>query len=139
VARFSSTPSGAEVYVDGALIGLTPVNWTRGTSGQSYQAELRLSGYQAERFKLTFPEGGSSESFRRSLSQVAAAPGKVSVNVKGGWANVYIDGANVGQTPLSNHALPAGTHTVRVNNPETGLDETKQVTVTAGETSRLMF
>jgi hypothetical protein len=68
-----------------------------------------------------------------------AAPGKVTVQVKDGWGDVYIDGRKVDTTPLMNHALPAGEHTVRVVNPATGLDSTRTVTVVAGQSAKVTF
>lgn len=64
--------------------------------------------------------------------------GSLSVNVKSGWGNVYINGKNTETTPLNNHKLPVGTYTIKVVNPETGLDETRKVTVVAGENKRVV-
>ena len=68
-----------------------------------------------------------------------AAPGKVTVQVKDGWGDVYIDGRKVDTTPLMNHPLPAGEHTVRVVNPATGLDASRTVTVVAGQAAKVTF
>lgn len=138
-ARFTSTPPGAEVYVDGSMVGRTPTTWKRGSAGQSAAVEYRMNGYDTARFSITFPEDGASETFKRTLKEKESAPGKVSVNVKSGWAEVWIDGKKVDTTPLYNHSLAAGQHTVRVTNPQTGLDESKTVTVAAGETLRVNF
>jgi hypothetical protein len=67
------------------------------------------------------------------------ATGKVSINVSGGWAEISIDGKKVGNTPIFNKALPAGAHQVRARNDQIGLDETRSVTVKAGETATVMF
>lgn len=66
-------------------------------------------------------------------------PGTINVNVRGGWATVYIDGTEIDSTPLVKHPLPAGTHSVRVVNPTTGLDETKSITVGPGELTKVVF
>ena len=68
-----------------------------------------------------------------------AGPGKLNVNVRGGWANVFIDGKSVDTTPLVGHALPAGRHTIRVVNEGTGVDETKTVTISPGELTKVVF
>jgi tRNA A-37 threonylcarbamoyl transferase component Bud32 len=77
------------------------------------------------------------------VPQVKKAPeevayGSLSVNVKSGWGNVYINGKSTDTTPLNNHKLPVGTYTIKVVNPETGLDETRKVTVVAGESKRVV-
>ena len=41
--------------------------------------------------------------------------------------------------PLVGHALPAGRHTIRVVNEGTGVDETKTVTISAGELTKVVF
>jgi hypothetical protein len=65
--------------------------------------------------------------------------GKVSINVSGTWADIYVDGKKIGTTPISGYQLPAGTYAVRAKNDAVGLDATKQVTVKAGESSSVSF
>ena len=136
--RFSSDPSGAEVIVDGRTVGRTPVKWSDGTAGSRHAVTFKLDGYDSASFDVTFPERGS-DTVRRTMSRKAGESGKVNVNVSGGWAEVWIDGRKVDTTPLYNHALSAGSHTVRVVNAETGLDETKTVTVSGGEVTKVNF
>jgi serine/threonine protein kinase len=138
-ARFTSTPAGAQIYVDGKLVGRTPMTWTDGTPGSSVQVEYRLDGHATASFSATVPGEGKAEAFNRSLAQEAAAPGKVSVNVKSGWADVFIDGKKVDTTPLFNHGLSAGSHTIRVVNEASGVDQSRTVNVTSGETTSVTF
>lgn len=65
--------------------------------------------------------------------------GKLSANVSGGWADIFVDGKKVGQTPLIGFQLPPGTYAVRAKNEAAGLDVTKQVTVRSGESSTVAF
>ncbi|MGF1469066.1 MAG: protein kinase [Sandaracinaceae bacterium] len=51
------------------------------------------------------------------------------------WCEVRIDGRAVGTTPVVNHELPPGPHTVVCANPEAG-SRTLTITVPAGETVR---
>ncbi len=53
------------------------------------------------------------------------------------WAMVTIDGKPAGRTPLKNHELSAGTHTLRLVNEEAGKDDTITVTITAGENTTI--
>lgn len=71
----------------------------------------------------------------------ATAMGKVNISLAASnrWANVYVDGKKVGTTPLFNHTLPVGKHTIRVVNEDIGLDKSNTVTVTADEVARVAF
>jgi len=138
-ARFRSSPPGAQVYVNGSMVGSTPMDWKGGVAGASARVEYRLDGYNGVSFSARLPAAGAAESYSRTLKQRSAVAGKVSVNVKSGWANVYIDGKQIDTTPLFNHALSPGKHTIRVESPSTGLDETRSVTITSGETTSVTF
>jgi len=48
------------------------------------------------------------------------------------WSVVTLGGKVLGQTPLVGVALPAGTHTLQLSNPEQGLKTTYQITINAG-------
>jgi len=75
------------------------------------------------------------------ITQVAQnePPGKVSVNVSQGWADVYIDGQKVETTPLFNHDIATGQHTIRVLNAGSGLDQTRTVRIQSGKTEKVFF
>jgi len=70
-----------------------------------------------------------------------AAPGprrgRLSVNALP-WGTVQIDGREVGNTPLRNHPLPAGKHTVRIECPPLGRVATTRVDVPAGGSARIL-
>ncbi|GAB4203541.1 MAG: hypothetical protein OHK0013_17730 [Sandaracinaceae bacterium] len=51
------------------------------------------------------------------------------------WTSVTLDGRPLGETPLVRVSLPAGTHTLRLRNPEAGIDESYEVTIRSGETT----
>jgi serine/threonine-protein kinase len=51
------------------------------------------------------------------------------------WSLVSVGGRALGQTPIVGASLPAGTHTLVLNNPELGLKTTYQVTISAGRTT----
>jgi hypothetical protein len=48
------------------------------------------------------------------------------------WAQVYVDGALVGETPRTVTLTP-GPHQIRIHNPELGRTESRTVTITPGE------
>jgi len=140
IARFTSNPSGADVFVDGKLVGRTPVSWDDGQAGGRYTVEYRLGGYESLRFTASLPSGGGTEPYDRTLQERAKGEGKLNVNIAGGgWGDIYVDGKKIGTTPKFGIALPAGTYTVRVSNPETGLEKSKSVSVKTGETVTASF
>lgn len=52
------------------------------------------------------------------------------------WAEVFIDGERVGETPIGNVPVPIGTHEVRFRHPELG-EQVVRSTVTLGTPARL--
>jgi serine/threonine protein kinase len=140
VARFTSNPSGADVFVDGRLVGKTPVSWDDGDPGGKYTVEYRLNGYDSMRFSAALPGNGGTEGYDRTLQERAKGEGKLNVNISGGgWGDIYINDKKVGTTPKFGIQLGAGTYTVRVKNDSTGLDQTRTVTVKSGETQTASF
>jgi hypothetical protein len=61
--------------------------------------------------------------------------GALSANARP-WADVIIDGTNVGQTPIANFALPIGTHQVLFRHPQYG-ERTQTIVVTAKGLNRV--
>ena len=140
VGVFTSSPSGAEVFVDGKLVGKTPVSWDDGAAGSRYGVEYRLTGFDSMRFTASLPDGGGNVPFDRNLTEKAVGKGKVNINVAGNqWGDIYIDGKKIGTTPKFGLELPAGRYSVRVLNKDAGLDETEMLTITAGQTQTLAF
>jgi len=135
--RFVSNPPGATVLVDGAAVGTTPLTWTA-RPGLSASVSLQLDGYKAATGSLSGLRSGRTTSFERTLQKAAAAPGTVAVGIiGGGWGNVYIDGKQQSKPAPGRFDIPAGTHEVRIINPDLGLDYTEKVKVTAGGTVRV--
>ena len=50
------------------------------------------------------------------------------------WTHVALDGRAIGETPLLRARVPAGRHTLRLTNPDEGIDETYDIEVQPGET-----
>jgi hypothetical protein len=51
------------------------------------------------------------------------------------WSEVKVDGVSLGQTPIVRAKLPAGRHTVLLQNAERGVSTTYQISIEAGKTS----
>ena len=64
-------------------------------------------------------------------------PPKTRLNVNARpWADVLIDGAAAGQTPLANVEIPIGPHEITFRHPQLG-ERTERVAITAGEVNRV--
>jgi hypothetical protein len=61
--------------------------------------------------------------------------GNLAVNAQP-WADVWIGGARVGETPIGNITLPLGTHEITFRHPELG-EQVVRATVTAGAPARV--
>lgn len=67
-----------------------------------------------------------------------AGPGTLTVNTYP-WAKVFVDGADLGRTPLVGHSLPAGTHQLELIVPSANDKKiTETVTITAGEETKVV-
>jgi serine/threonine-protein kinase len=65
-----------------------------------------------------------------------SAPGLLQVAVVP-WGTVFVDGREMGDTPLDRIPLPAGSHTVRIRHPAFEIVE-RQVTIAPGQTEKLV-
>ena len=112
VLSVASSPQGAEVYVDGALRGRTPLA-LRLPEGR-YQVELRLPGYAPYRVEVRVREGERAQVFARLVP--LPREGTLVLEARPEGAEVYVDGRLVGRAPLS-LSLEAGLHEVRLLAP----------------------
>lgn len=63
----------------------------------------------------------------------ATGTGRLRVNSRP-WSNVTLNGRRIGSTPILNHEVPAGRHTLKLHNPDLDLSQTIQVNVGSGKT-----
>ena len=61
--------------------------------------------------------------------------GTASINAQP-WAEVFVDGSKIGETPLGNVSLPIGPHEVTFRHPELG-EQKQGVTITLKSPSRI--
>jgi hypothetical protein len=66
---------------------------------------------------------------------VTPPPGRVSINVTP-WAQVWIDGDAVGDTPIANREMPVGEHQVTVRHPRLGA-HTEKFIIRPGQLTRV--
>jgi hypothetical protein len=112
----TSQPPGAQVLIDGAPQGATPVNVSDVPSGQ-HQVNLTLPEYH-DWSVSQYVSAGQNSVITASLSPVLKN-GMLTVTSRPQPASVYVDGAYKGITPLTFDA-GAGTHQLTVT--ATGYD-----------------
>jgi hypothetical protein len=106
-----------------------------GTSGRrlalapgSYDLQLRAADYStAKRVEVS--------AGRVARVEVNVPDGTVNLNAAP-WAEVYLDGRSLGETPIANASVTAGTHEVIFRNPQF-VELRQMVTVASGKPTRL--
>jgi hypothetical protein len=116
--QVSSTPPGASVYINGDYQGSTPSKGLLDISDLvpgSYTLVLKRSGYQDYTASVTI-EAGKTVQIIAPLQPAAHSVDTASVDVSStpSGADVYVNTAFVGITPLSFHDVPAGPYTVEI-------------------------
>ena len=104
--KITSSPSGAEVFIDGKEVGVTPVVNSRLLVGE-HEIELRKEGYRREIEVVDIVENEISTLSKELVDYCGA---KICANVA---AEVYIDGVKQGVTPYTLN-LVAGTYTLEL-------------------------
>lgn len=90
IVEIDSQPTGAQVAIDGASVGSTPVTLTSLVPGQQAQVVLQLRGYRAARAQLEVPSAGGRTRLVQPLERsdafvrvhfVSSPPGAEIVNI----------------------------------------------------------
>ena len=132
----AAEPSNGWVLVD-APIEMQVLQGGRqiGTSGRrltlapgSYDLQLRAADYSTA--KHVDVSAG-----RVARIEVNVPDGTVNLNAAP-WAEVYLDGRSLGETPIANASVSAGTHEVIFRNPQF-IEMRQMVTVASGKATRL--
>jgi hypothetical protein len=110
---------GRQLGVSGRRLALAP---------GSYDLQLRAADYTSVK-RVDVSAG------RVARIEVNVPDGTVNLNAAP-WAEVYLDGRSLGETPIANASVTAGTHEVIFRNPQ--FNELRQmVTVASGKATRL--
>ena len=104
-----SLPSGAEVYIDGRLVGTTPLKNYRIPVG-IHEVVVKKNAYVPAAYAVQI----KANELKTLNVVLVPATGKLTVNSNPSGAEVYIDGKKVGTTPLRNYTIPEGIHEVAV-------------------------
>ncbi|MDH7510359.1 MAG: PEGA domain-containing protein [Methanolinea sp.] len=135
--RVTSSPSGAETYVDEIYRGYTPMTIGSLSTGR-HAVRLSLAGYQ-DYTRTVEIESGSQSSFSVTLTPVyQPTTGDIVVTSVPGGAAIYLDGSYRGTTsernPFDITGVAPGSHTVSLlkNGYQ---DYSADVTVLVGKTT----
>jgi hypothetical protein len=109
---FDSTPPGADLTVNGAFRGKTPVLVTDLPTG-SYKATFKLEGYDPREMEVMVADR-IPKLCDMSMKSIYAA---IKVQSDPPGANVIIDGIDKGKTPCSVEDVLQGEHTLKLIKP----------------------
>ncbi len=122
---FASTPSGADIYMDGRRLGRSAYRFEGGTAGRRYTVTYKKDGYEDATASGTFPGDGTITVRGTLVEQKVAEPATpadtgagdsgetayMTINSKP-WATIYLDGQLLGNTPKKRYPIAAGYHEV---------------------------
>jgi tRNA A-37 threonylcarbamoyl transferase component Bud32 len=121
-------PAGAEVWLDGTLVGTSPLAVP--TSPGRHTVRAQKKGFAASSRSVEVPPGGTSVELRLETERrwgtldVFSEP----------WGEIYVDGHDTGkQTPQRGLRLPAGHHRLRLHNPVLNASRELEVEVSPDE------
>ncbi len=121
-------PDGAEVWLNGRLAGLSPIELIGLPPGEHF-VRLSKRGFVTTTESLEIEKGQAAGSF---VIELAATHGFLFLESDPPDAAVVIDGENAGGTPVQNHLLEPGNHEIRVGK-KGYQDWTMEVKAEAGE------
>jgi formylglycine-generating enzyme required for sulfatase activity len=99
--RFTSAPSGADLYIDDRLIGQTPLTTEVLETGSDLR--LQLNGYQTHSQQITVKADTRAE---HPPIKLIVSDGLLTVNSTPSGANVTLDSQFIGTTPLKMGVAP---------------------------------
>lgn len=124
-----ASPVALQLREDGKLIGTTETDRLLIAAGE-HQIEMSNDalGFRTDR-RVTIQSG------KTFATRVEIPNGTVSINAVP-WAEVWLDGERIGETPIANLSRPIGVHEVILRHPEFGERKTS-LTVSLKQTARL--
>ena len=149
-----STPAGASVTLNGAWRGRTPITFDELAFG-NYVVRIVAPGYDVAREEVRLSSNQSSRTISQTLqrqataargratpagaaaaTRTAAFTGSVYVDSRPRGAKVFVDGKEVGTTPLRMPELAIGAHVIRLELKDHHT-WTNAVRITSGEEQRV--
>jgi hypothetical protein len=108
----SSSPSGADIYLDGAYKDTTPKTISSVKVG-SHTIKLEKSGYGDVTRNVTVRAGETANVYE-TLTELAPETGSISVSSSPSNADIYLDGAYKGTTPATVSDVHPGAHALKL-------------------------
>ncbi len=108
-----STPPGATVTVNGEAKGVTPVD-VADLPLAAYDVKVELKGYQAFTQSVTLTAEQPAQELKAALKALGPAMGVADILSTPFGATVTVDGAKIGQTPVTDYRIKVGTHQVEI-------------------------
>jgi TonB family protein len=108
-----SDPSGATVTVDGQTLGITPLDVSELSLG-THEVRVELKGHAPLTQEVSLTSDAPASEVRLALTRAAVAMGLADITSTPSGAQVRIDGAPAGRTPVRDYRLRAGNHVVEV-------------------------
>ena len=131
--NIQSTPAAANVFLDGTLVGLTPVTVT-GVAPGSHTVRIEKTGYQPYQTTTSVSAGATTVVSAALVPVPDPTTGSVSVQSTPDGANAFLDGTLVGLTPVTVSGVTPGSHQVRIE--KTGYEPYQMTaSVSAGATT----
>jgi formylglycine-generating enzyme required for sulfatase activity len=128
---FESTPPGATVTLDGSYLGETPL--AREVAPGPHSLKFSLARYEDLTERVTVDK---KTTLRRTLTPLF---GWLNVESSPSGQVVYLDGSKVGDTPLTEHVLGHGPHTVLVGDSARVYPVGERFTLGKGEKKSLRY
>jgi len=106
----SSNPTGAEVYLDDILYGITPISMELIPTG-NYLLSIRMSGYEDHESNITVLAGENAPIFVSLVARTSI----IDVQTTPSGATFFLDGLNRGSTPRIIAGVSHGLHEYRIS------------------------
>ncbi len=101
-----TSPSGAQLSMDGEVVGITPIRVL--LPPKSYTLQFKKEGYRSLE-KIVVADVGKDLSLNIPLEE---ATGTLSISIAPSEAEIYLDGRYLGQGNLAGTPVPAGSHAI---------------------------
>nr|QNO41933.1 hypothetical protein EMGBPPAD_00001 [Methanosarcinales archaeon ANME-2c ERB4] len=108
----SSSPSGADIYLDGAYKDTTFAT-VSGVIVGSHTIKLEKSGYEDVTRNVTL-RAGEIATISETLTELTQKTGSIFVSSSPSGADIYLDGAYKGTTPATVSDVPPGAHALKL-------------------------
>jgi TonB family protein len=108
-----TTPAGVAVSVDGQARGVTPLDLADLALG-THEVKLELKGFEVKTQNLELTEAAPAGELKIAMTKLSPVMGVADILSTPFGAAVAVDGAQVGQTPLTEFRLKVGSHRVEI-------------------------